>query len=90
MAEIVAMPAGTSTDDGPGQYQELKSEIHNKLLKRLNLDRLSQMGRREAEPEIRPVIADILEADYQTTPLSLFERDMVQNRCAHLLKTFRT
>ena len=53
MAKIVPMPAGNSIDDGPLPYQELKSRIHHELLNRLNLERLSLLGRQEAEPEIR-------------------------------------
>ena len=75
MAEIVPMPGGNSMDGGQLQYQELKSRIHHELLNRLNLERLSQIGRQEAEPEIRNVIVDMLEADFQSTPLSLFERE---------------
>ena len=34
-------------------YQELKSRIHQELLNRLNLDRLTRVKREDAEPEIR-------------------------------------
>ncbi len=45
MAEIVPMPGGKSMDGGQLQYQELRSQIHHELLNRLNLERLSQIGR---------------------------------------------
>ena len=45
------------------------------LLNRLNLDRLTQMGQQEAEPEIRRLILDIIESGKNTTPLSLTERE---------------
>jgi len=58
-------------------YQELKSRIHEKLLGRLNLERLSQVARDEAEPELRSVIASLLDKEAETTPVSLQEREAV-------------
>ena len=58
-------------------YQELKSRIHEQLLNRLNLERLSQVARAEAEPELRSVIATLLDKEAETTPLSLQEREAV-------------
>ena len=75
MAKIARMPGTKSMDTEQLQYQELRSRLHSELLNRLNLERLSQIGRQEAEPEIRDVIADMLEDDFQSTPLSLFERE---------------
>ena len=57
------------------QYQELKSRVHTELLNRLNLERLSNVKREHAEPEIRDLINVMLERETQTTPLSLFERE---------------
>jgi pilus assembly protein CpaF len=57
------------------QYQELKSRVHTELLNRLNLERLSNVKREHAEPEIRDLINLMLERETQTTPLSLFERE---------------
>jgi pilus assembly protein CpaF len=57
------------------RYQDLKGRIHQKLLDRLNLERLGQVDRADAEPEIRGVIADMLERDFEGVPLSLFERE---------------
>ena len=55
----------TPTDTRQPQYQELKGRIHQELLNRLNLDRLTQMSRAEAEPEIRAVILDLLDRENQ-------------------------
>jgi pilus assembly protein CpaF len=59
------------------QYQELKSRIHTELLNRLNLERLAIVKRESAEPEIRHLIATLLDKETQTIPLSLFERESV-------------
>src|SRR3954462_15192973 len=56
-------------------YQRLKAKVHQELLNRLNLERLTRVKREDAEPEIRRVIAIIVEAQLSTTPLSLLERD---------------
>ena len=52
-----------------------QGRVHAELLNRLNLDRLTQMGQQEAEPEIRRLILDIIERGKDTTPLSLTERE---------------
>ena len=56
-------------------YQALKGRVHTELLNRLNLDRLSTVQREEAEPELRTLIATILEREQQKMPLSLAERE---------------
>jgi len=66
---------GGGTDPRQRSYQELKARVHGDLLNRLNLDRLTQMGQVEAEPEIRRLILDIIERGKNTTPLSLGERE---------------
>jgi pilus assembly protein CpaF len=58
-------------------YQDLKSRIHEKLLGRLNLERLSQVARADAEPEIRAVTANLLDKEAETIPVSLQEREAV-------------
>jgi len=35
------------------QYQDIKAKVHQDLLNRLNLERLTRVRREEAEPEIR-------------------------------------
>ena len=65
------------------QYQDVKTRVHEQLLNRLNLERLSQIRREEAEPELRSVIGNLLEKESEKTPLSLYEREsiVVQQRC---------
>jgi pilus assembly protein CpaF len=57
------------------QYQELKARVHQGLLARLNLERLSRVTRADAEPEIRDVVTVMLEDEARTMPLSQLERD---------------
>ena len=64
-----------SADIRNPQYQSLKGRIHEELLGRLNLDRLTRVKRQDAEPEIRSLISNLLDRETQTIPLSLFERD---------------
>jgi pilus assembly protein CpaF len=68
--------AGVNASRSP-QYQEIKARIHGDLLNRLNLDRLTTVKREDAEPEIRGLIANMLEAEARTTPLSLAEREQL-------------
>jgi len=56
-------------------YQDVKTRIHTQLLNRLNLERLSQIRREEAEPELRSVIGALLEKEAEKTPLSTHERE---------------
>ena len=56
-------------------YQTLKANVHQELLARLNLERLTQVKREDAEPEVRRVIGTIVEGFTRTTPLSLMERE---------------
>ena len=67
--------SGQGLDIRHSYYQEIKARIHTALLNRLNLERLSQIKREDAEPELRSVIASLLEKETVTTPLSLLERD---------------
>jgi pilus assembly protein CpaF len=66
------------------QYQALKGRVHQELLNRLNLDRLSKVKRGEAEPELRGLIIDMLEREHDT-PLSLAERDNLITDVLHEL-----
>jgi pilus assembly protein CpaF len=59
------------------QYQDVKTRVHEQLLNRLNLERLSQIRREEAEPELRSVIGNLLEKESEKTPLSLYERESI-------------
>jgi len=70
-----AMVGAESVDARSRNYQELKSRVHNDLLNRLDLDRLTRLQREIAEPEIRNLIVVMLERESAATPLSLFERE---------------
>jgi len=56
-------------------YQDLKSRIHQDLLNRLDLTRLTRMRREDAEPEIRNLIVGMVERESAAMPLSLYERE---------------
>ena len=73
--QAVAHAPAPAMDYRQKGYQELKSRIHNELLNRLNLDRLAEVKREQGEPEIRTLIAGMLDAEYRQTPLSLTERE---------------
>ena len=68
-------PVETLTETNTPAYQALKGRIHNDLLNRLNLDRLTRTSRAEAEPEVRAVIRDMLDRESQRVPLSFAERE---------------
>src|SRR5215471_8113005 len=73
----MASPTTPMLDVRQTHYQEVKSRIHEQLLNRLNLERLSQVKREDAEPELRSVINALLEREAETTPLSLYERESI-------------
>src|ERR1700686_4752983 len=75
----------TSSATRPPQYQELKARVHQELLNRLNLERLTRMKREDAEPELRALIVDMLDHESRVTPLSLFERDNLITDILHEL-----
>jgi pilus assembly protein CpaF len=68
-------PIGASADVRQRDYQQLKARIHQELLNRLNLERLTRVARQDAEPEIRDLIAELIGSETQSTPLSLSERE---------------
>ena len=72
-------------DTRNASYQELKGQIHQELLNRLNLDRLTRVKRADAEPEIRALINGMLERERDRTPLSLFERENLVGDVLHEL-----
>jgi pilus assembly protein CpaF len=69
------MPGGGAVDTRSPYYQELKSRIHQDLLNRLDLTRLTRMRREDAEPEVRNLILGMVERESAAMPLSLFERE---------------
>ncbi len=71
----MATPFNSQADTRQRHYQDVKSRVHEQLLNRLNLDRLSQVKREEAEPELRSVVGTLLDREAETTPLSLHERE---------------
>jgi pilus assembly protein CpaF len=82
----------TTLSTGPGftefrhpEYQALKGRVHQELLNRLNLERLSKVKREEAEPEIRALIIGMLERAGDQVPLSLAERDSLSVDVLHEL-----
>jgi pilus assembly protein CpaF len=75
----VATPRPPVVDGRGAGYQELKGRVHQELLNRLNLDRLTHISRADAEPEIRSVIGTILDRESLTLPLSLFERESLSS-----------
>jgi pilus assembly protein CpaF len=69
-------PARPSRPETPRpQYIELKSNVHKKLLNRLNLESLAAAERSRAEAEIRSLVFELI-AD-EGTPLSMSERDTI-------------
>jgi pilus assembly protein CpaF len=75
LRDFVPNAAPRGADVRHPRYQEIKARIHQELLNRLNLERLASVRREEAEPEIRGLIAGMLDAETKTTPLTLFERE---------------
>src|SRR5512145_1358273 len=75
--------ASATTDIRDPQYQALKGRIHQDLLGRLNLERLTKMSRTEAEPEIRGVIQQLLDKENQRHPLSLYDRENIVQDVLH-------
>jgi pilus assembly protein CpaF len=83
----VTVGTGTATPahSRDPRYQALKGRIHEELLNRLNLDRLTQTRREDAEPEIRSLITGLLERETVTTPLSQQERESIITDVLHEL-----
>jgi len=69
------MGGSGNVDTRSPYYQELKSRIHQDLLNRLDLTRLTRMRREDAEPEIRNLIVGMVERESVAMPLSLYERE---------------
>jgi pilus assembly protein CpaF len=82
MATYFTEPSSSADVRNP-HYQALKGKIHQELLGRLNLERLTRVKREDAEPEIRNLILGLLDREMQNTPLSLFERDALITDVLH-------
>jgi pilus assembly protein CpaF len=72
---MMMTPSKRTVDIRHPQYQDIKARIHQELLAKLNLERLTRTSRKQAEPELRGLILGLLERESETTPLSLFERE---------------
>ena len=59
----LALRQPLAVDTRRSDYQELKSRIHQALLDGLDLDRLAYVKREDAEPEIRTLIAVMLDRE---------------------------
>ncbi len=75
MNSILARRTTSSADTRQREYQELKTRLHQELLNKLNLGRLTRVKRQDAEPEVRSLIAELIEKETRTTPLSIAERE---------------
>src|SRR3954468_6867698 len=75
MDSLLSLRQPLAVDTRRSDYQDLKSKVHQALLDRLDLDRLAYVKREDAEPEIRALIAAMLDRESETTPLSLYERE---------------
>ena len=74
-----ATPARPQPVPGPhaprAQYVQLKSNVHRKLLNRLNLEALAAVDRQRAEGEIRTLVFELMAEE--NTPVSLAEREQI-------------
>jgi pilus assembly protein CpaF len=84
-SSAVMEPRSAAADTRTVAYQELKSRVHQDLLNRLNLDRLTRVRREDAEPEIRSLIGGMLDRERDRTPLSLSERESIVADVLHEL-----
>src|SRR3954465_6089434 len=67
-------PAGAARTAPPRQqYLDLRSQVHRKLLNRLNLEALAQTERARAESEIKALLGQLLAEE--NTLISLSERE---------------
>jgi pilus assembly protein CpaF len=57
------------------QYIDLRTNVHRKLLNKLNLEALAQSDRARAESEIRTLLSQLVAEE--ATPISLTEREML-------------
>jgi pilus assembly protein CpaF len=81
-------PASTASSSGPtseerkiGEYQELKSRVHNQLFDHLDLTRLSQVSKERVEADIARLVSRIL--DEEKVPLTKDERDRITREVQH-------
>ena len=78
VAATVATPRPGAAPPKPQvrqQYIDLRSNVHRKLLNRLNLEALAQVDRARAEAEIRTLLGQLVIEE--AIPISLTEREML-------------
>jgi pilus assembly protein CpaF len=68
-------PANQRPDAPRPQYIQLKSNVHKKLLNRLNLEALATVDRQRAETEIRTLVFELMAEE--ATPVSMAEREQI-------------
>jgi pilus assembly protein CpaF len=68
-------PAKQRPDAPRPQYIQLKSNVHKKLLNRLNLEALATVDRQRAETEIRTLVFELMAEE--ATPVSMAEREQI-------------
>jgi pilus assembly protein CpaF len=83
MMPTATAPTATATGARNPQLEALKGRIHQDLLNKLNLERLTKTSRADAEPEIRAVIQELLGRENQRVPLSLYDRENVVQDVLH-------
>ena len=83
MMPTATAPLAAATGIRNPQLESLKGRIHQDLLNKLNLERLTKTSRADAEPEIRAVIYDLLDRENQRVPLSLYDRESVVQDVLH-------
>jgi len=77
MISNLSLPSATpsaprTVDARHPKYQEIKTKVHQDLLNRLNLERLTRVRREDAEPEIRGLIVGLLEKESQLSAQGVF------------------
>jgi pilus assembly protein CpaF len=75
LASTPGAPARPRLEQPRPQYIELKSNVHRKLLNRLNLETLASAERSRAEAEIRSLVFELIAEE--SIPLSMSERDAI-------------
>jgi len=68
-------PAAVARLDVRPQYIQRKSNVHKKLLNRLNLEALASVDRQRAEAEIRTLVFELMAEE--ATPVSMAERETI-------------
>ncbi len=79
----LATPRPTDAKAARARFQELKGRVHQELLNRLNLDRLTKMSRDwTPSPRFAASSAGSSTARASRIPLSLFERETLRRMCS--------